>query len=231
MMHRILIVDDDPDVRNVLVKILHKAGLGATVAENGAQGLEIHRAQPADLIVLDLMMPAMGGFEVLKALRPRDEVAVLILTAERQEQKRLDGFRLGADDYLVKPFSGEELLARIRAILRRSTRHKEPASLHSGPFELDRMKKDLLRDGASLGLTHVEYNIVEALLAHAGHPLSRPDLIRLAWAEGTHPSERTVDVHVFSLRKKLCEAKDPGWIQTCGSEGYSWVSPVRTRGN
>ncbi|BDU72167.1 response regulator transcription factor [Mesoterricola silvestris] len=227
MMHRILIVDDDPEVRNVLVKILRRAGLGATVAENGAQGLEIHRAQPADLIILDLMMPAMGGFEVLQALRPRDEVAVLILTAERQERKRLDGFRLGADDYLVKPFSGEELLARIQAILRRTTRHKEPDALHSGPFEFDRMKREMKRDGSSLGLTHAEYNIVEALLTHAGHALSRPDLIRLAWAEGTHPSERTVDVHVFSLRKKICRSNDPGWIQTCGSEGYCWVSPVR----
>lgn len=226
-MHRILIVDDDPDVRSVLVKVLRKAGLGAVMAENGAQALEIHRAQPADLILLDLMMPTMDGFEVLKALRPRDEVAVLILTAERQEQKRLEGFRLGADDYLVKPFGGEELLARIHAILRRTLRYREPDSLHSGPFELDRMKKCLLRDGSSVGLTHAEYNILEALLAHAGHALTRPDLIRLAWAAGTQPSLRTVDVHVFSLRKKICRPNDPGWIQTCGSEGYSWVSPVR----
>jgi two-component system response regulator ResD len=228
-MHRILIVDDDQNVREVLVKVLRKAGLGATVAENGAQALEIHRCQPADLIVLDLMMPTVDGFGVLKALRPQDEVAVLILTAERQEQKRLEAFRLGADDYLVKPFSGEELLARVQAILRRTTRHQEPDSLHSGPFELDRMKKTLLRDGSSVGLTHVEYNILEVLMAHAGNPIPRPDLIRLAWAAGTRPSERTVDVHVFSLRKKICQPSDPGWIQTCGSEGYSWVSPVRNR--
>jgi DNA-binding response OmpR family regulator len=228
-MYRILIVDDDPNLRGLLVKALRKAGWMTTEAENGAVALERHQAVPADLIVLDLMMPRMDGFAVLRALRPRDEVPVLLLTAEGQERKRVEGFRLGADDYLVKPFSLLELVARIRAILKRTTRHKEPGILCSGPFELDRMHQCLRRDGASVGLSPMEYHILEVVMSHAGQPLTRLELLRLAWKTDARPSPRTVDVHMVSLRRKLMLGEDPPWILTSGTQGYCWTSSVREK--
>lgn len=228
-MYRILIVDDDQNLRSVLEKALKKAGLIPVVAENGANALELHRAEPADLLLLDLMMPVMDGFQVLKALRPRDEVPVLMLTAEGQEQRRVEGFRLGADDYLVKPFSIDELLGRIRAILKRSARYKEVKSLCSGPFELDRMNKCLLREGSSVGLSPVEYHILEALMAYAGQSLTRLDVLRLAWTTDSRPSPRTVDVHMVSLRRKLTLEGDPRWILTSGIHGYCWTSPIQEK--
>jgi DNA-binding response OmpR family regulator len=228
-MFRILIADDDPNVRGILAKALKKAGLMVTVAENGAEALELHRAQPADLLVLDLVMPVMDGFAVLNALRPRDEVPVLMLTAEGQERKRVEGFRLGADDYLVKPFSLQELLARIRAILKRTARYHEPEALCSGPFELDRMNKRLLRDGVSVGLSPVEYHILEVLMVHAGESLTRLDVLRLAWTTDSRPSPRTVDVHMVSLRKKLILGEDPRWILTSGSHGYCWTGSIQAK--
>jgi DNA-binding response OmpR family regulator len=229
-MYRILIVDDDQNLRGILVKALNKAGMMAVAAENGAVALELHRAQPVDLMVLDLMMPDMGGFEVLQALRPRDEVPVLLLTAEGQERKRVEGFRLGADDYLVKPFSIQELLGRIRAILKRTTRFQEPKTLCSGPFELDRMNKRLLRDGASVGLSPVEYHILEVLLSHAGQSLTRLELLRFAWSDDSRPSPRTVDVHMVSLRRKLIQEGDPKWLVTSGTHGYCWTASLHEKG-
>jgi DNA-binding response OmpR family regulator len=229
-MYRILIVDDDQNLRGILVKALKKAGLLAIAAENGAAALELHRARPVDLMVLDLMMPAMDGFEVLQALRPRDEVPVLMLTAEGQERKRVEGFRLGADDYLVKPFSIQELLGRIRAILKRTTRFQEPTNLCSGPFELDRMNKRLLRDGASVGLSPVEYHILEVLLSHAGQSLTRLELLRFAWSADSRPSPRTVDVHMVSLRRKLVQEGDPKWLVTSGTHGYCWTTSIHEKG-
>lgn len=228
-MQRILIVDDDPNLRSVLAKTLKKAGFAALEAGDGAAGLAAHRADPVDLLILDVMMPELSGFEVLKALRPQDDVPVLMLTAEGQERRRVEGFRLGADDYLVKPFSVDELLGRVRAILRRSGRHREPSALRSGPFELDRMAKRLLRDGEPVGLSPVEFRILEVLLAHGGQALTRLDLVRLAWPPDARPSPRTVDVHMVSLRRKLTQDEDPRWIHTSGSEGYCWTSAIQVR--
>lgn len=229
-MQRILIVDDDPNLRSVLAKALKKAGFAVLEAGDGAAGLAAHRADPVDLLILDVMMPELSGFEVLKALRPQDDVPVLMLSAEGQERRRVEGFRLGADDYLVKPFSVDELLGRVRAILRRTGRHREPSALCSGPFELDRLAKRLLRDGEPVGLSPVEFRILEVLLAHGGQALTRLDLVRLAWPPDARPSPRTVDVHMVSLRRKLSRDEDPRWIHTSGSEGYSWTSAIQVRG-
>lgn len=226
-MQRILIVDDDAGLRGILSKALARSGFATEEAGHGAEGLALHAARPADLLVLDLTMPGMDGFQVLKALRPRDEVPVLMLTAEGQERKRVEGFRLGADDYLVKPFSLQELLGRIRAILRRTGRHREPARLCSGPFELDRMNRLLLRDGGAVGLSAVEYHIVEALLVHAGQTLTRLEILDLAWPPEARPGPRTVDVHMVSLRRKLTREGDPRWVLTSGVHGYGWTAPVR----
>ena len=226
-MFRILAVEDDAALQALLVRALRKGGFQAVPAGDGAAALALHREQPADLIVLDLMLPVLDGFQVLQALRPADEVPVIMLTALGQEHQRLRGFELGADDYLVKPFSTAELLARIRAILRRSERGSYRRLLRSGPFLLDRTAKTLLRDGHPLPLTPVEFHLLEVLLEHAGQSLTRTELLHLAWPTHARPAVSTVKVHVANLRRKLHQDGEPAWILSFGAHGYGWGASVQ----
>jgi DNA-binding response OmpR family regulator len=227
-MYRILIAEDETNMRSLLVKAIQREGYEAVPAENGSVALERHREQPVDLMVLDLMMPVMSGFDVLKALRPRDPVPVLMLTAQGQEPTRLEGFTLGADDYLLKPFSGLELLARIRAILRRTERVREIRSLGSGPFRLDCGTRVLLRDGERVPLSAMETHVLEALLNHPGRSLSRQEILQMAWPSGERPSPRTVDVHMVNLRHKLTRDGDPPWIVSERVRGFRWTADVQS---
>jgi len=226
-MPKILIIEDDPGLRRLLQKALSQEGYVVEEAEDGLIGLEAQRARPADLIVLDLMLPNLDGFGVLKALRPQDEVPVIMLTAMGQERNRLQGFEHGADDYLAKPFSTLELLARIRAIFKRTHRFKDQPVLVSGPFRIDLTKRQVTREDVVLSIGPSEFNILEVLLLHPGQPLSRNEILKLAWSSGSRPSPRTVDVHLVGLRKKLSQEGDPPWIMTTGTLGYCWAEPVR----
>jgi DNA-binding response OmpR family regulator len=221
-MLKIIIIEDDRDLRGLLQKALRHAGYRVECAEDGLKGLEAHRAAPADLIVLDLMLPHLDGFGVLKELRPRDEVPVVMLTAMGQEASRILGFEHGADDYLVKPFSTLELLARIRAIFKRTQRYKEPQDIVTGPFRIDLTRRLVVRNGAPVAITSSEFNVLEVLLQHPGHPITRNEILRLAWSANNRPSPRTVDVHLVNLRRKLTLPDDPTWILTSGRLGYSW---------
>jgi len=229
-MLKVLVIEDDGELRELLGRTLRHAGYQVEEAGDGLAGLECHQARPADLILLDLMLPGLDGFGILKALRPRDEVPVIMLTAMGQERTRIQGFDLGADDYLVKPFSVLELLARIRAISKRVHRFREPAPLLSGPFTIDLTKRRILRDGAALPVSPSEFNVLEALVHHPGRPITRTEVLKLAWPASSRPSPRTVDVHVVNLRKKLTQAGDPAWIMTTGSLGYCWTEPVQGPG-
>jgi len=226
-MQRILVAEDEANMRSLLVKSLQKAGFQAIGAQDGAAALALHRAQPVDLMVLDLNMPVMDGFQVLKSLRPRDEVPVLMLTAMGQEKTRMEGFGLGADDYMLKPFSTLELIARIRAILKRTSRFCEVKALRSGPFRLDRMNKCLFRDETPVSLSPVDYHVLEVLFAHAGQSLPRLDLLNLAWPSDARPSPRSVDVAIVRLRRKITQEGDPRWIVSAGSHGFCWALPVQ----
>lgn len=226
-MPRILIIEDDPGLRRLLQKALSQEGHVVEEAEDGLIGLQAHSARPADLIVLDLMLPNLDGFGVLEALRPQDEVPVIMLTAMGQERNRLQGFAHGADDYLVKPFSTLELLARIRAIFKRTQRCRNQPTLASGPFCFDLTKRQGFREGEPLSISPSEFNVLEVLLLHPGQPLSRNEILKLAWSSDGRPSPRTVDVHLANLRKKLAREGDPAWILTTGTLGYCWVEAVR----
>ena len=226
MIH-ILVVEDEPSLCQLLVNNLSFEGYTVEAAGDGVPGLAAHAARRADLIVLDLMLPQMDGFEVLKELRERkDEVPVLMLTARGQEVDRLQGLSLGADDYLVKPFSVLELIARVKAILRRTRPVDRPPLLHSGPFRFDLPRLEARRDGRILDLTPREFRLLEILITHPGRTHSRRELLQLAWESDARPSARTVDVHIANLRKKLGEEADAPWIATVGGEGYRWVTPV-----
>ena len=223
----ILVVEDEPALCQLLMNNLSFEGYSVTAADDGVPALAAHAARRADLIVLDLMLPQLDGFAVLKALRDQqDGVPVLMLTARGEEADRVKGLSLGADDYLVKPFSLLELMARVKAILRRTRPMERPALLRSGPFRFDLPRLEATREGRTLDLTPREFRLVEILISHAGRTHSRKELLQLAWEPEARPSARTVDVHIANLRRKLGEEQGAPWIATVGGEGYRWITPV-----
>jgi two-component system phosphate regulon response regulator PhoB len=223
----ILVVEDEPALCQLLMNNLSFEGYSVSTADDGVPALAAHAARRADLIILDLMLPQLDGFAVLKALRDqRDGVPVLMLTARGEEADRVKGLSLGADDYLVKPFSLLELLARVKAILRRTRPLERPDLLRSGPFRFDLPRLEATREGRTLDLTPREFRLVEILISHAGRTHSRKELLQLAWEPEARPSARTVDVHIANLRRKLGEEQGAPWIATVGGEGYRWITPV-----
>lgn len=224
-MPHILVVEDEPSLQHLLVTNLGYEGYTVDAVSDGVPALKQHRARKADLIVLDLMLPEMDGFEVLSALRnAHDPVPVLMLTARGSEEDRVQGLSLGADDYLVKPFSLLEFIARVKAILRRTQHQDPPPLLQSGPFRFDLRSLQAYRNGVRLDLTPREFRLLETLITHPGRTHSRMELLRQAWDPDGRPTPRTVDVHVANLRKKLGDEKE--LISTVGGEGYRWTLPV-----
>lgn len=220
----LLVVEDEVELQQLLVTNLEYEGFSVEVAADGGPALEAHRLRRADLILLDLMLPGLDGFEVVQHLRKtQDSVPILMLTARGAEADRVRGLSLGADDYLVKPFSILELVARIKAILRR-VRVAEPArTFQCGTFRFDFAAMVATRDGLPLDLTSREMRILEILVTYPGRTHSRSDLLRLAWESDARPSPRTVDVHVANLRKKLGDDEKHRLITTVGGEGYRWT--------
>jgi len=225
----ILVVEDEPSLCQLLVNNLSFEGYSVESAGDGVPALAAHAAHRADLIVLDLMLPQMDGFEVLRTLREgKDDVPVLMLTARGEEADRVQGLSLGADDYLVKPFSVLELMARVKAILRRTRPVDRPPLLRSGPFRFDLPRLEARRDGRLLDLTPREFRLLEILITHPGRTHSRKELLQLAWEQDARPSARTVDVHIANLRRKLGEEQGSPWITTVGGEGYRWITQVES---
>ncbi len=228
-MTHILVVEDETSLRQLLTQNLSYEGYSVVSAADGAEALSSHKARRADLIVLDLMLPVVDGFQVLRTLREhQDPVPVLMLTARGAEQDRVQGLSLGADDYLVKPFSVLELLARVKAILRRTRPLEKPKALRSGPFRFDLPRLEATRDEQIMDLTPREFRLLEILITHPGRTHSRQELLQLAWDKDAQPTPRTVDVHIANLRKKLGEEQGKSYIATVGGEGYRWVLPVST---
>ncbi len=226
-MTHILVVEDEPSLRQLLANNLTFEGYTVDAVADGIPALASQQARPADLIILDLMLPEMDGFRVLRALRERqDQVPVLMLTARGAENDRVQGLSLGADDYLVKPFSVLELVARVKAILRRTRPVDRPQTMRSGPFRFNIPALEVVRDGRALDLTPREFRLLEILVTHPGRTHSRNELLQLAWEADARPSPRTVDVHVANLRKKLEGTDGHTWIATVGREGYRWTEPV-----
>jgi DNA-binding response OmpR family regulator len=225
---QILIVEDEGELAELIRTNLEPEGFSVFLAPDGETALESHRIRPADLIVLDVGLPGMGGFEVLRALRRKqDKVPVLILTSRAGSDDRVQGLHYGADDYLTKPFAMLELVARIRAILRRSappdiTRRV----LTSGPFKINLVQFTVHRGRADLNLSMKEFRLLEVMTSHPGRIHSRQDLVNLAWEHDARPTLRTVDKHIQTLRRKLGDSDEHPIIQTLEREGYRWLLPV-----
>jgi DNA-binding response OmpR family regulator len=222
-MERILIVEDETPMRTALADLLAGEGYRPLTAADGESGLQRALAEKPDLILLDVMLPKLDGFAVCAELRRlANDVPVLMLTAKGQIEDRVTGLDAGADDYLVKPFSTNELLARVRALLRRVERKiKSPASLTLGETEIDLARQTAKRDKKDIHLTAKEFAMLRLLAEAEGGPVTRERFLDLVWGYTAFPTTRTVDNHVASLRAKLEPDPDhPRWIKTVHGVGY-----------
>src|SRR5437879_13791748 len=227
--HRILVVDDEPDITALVAYHLAKEGYRVTTAGTGADALRSAREERPDLVVLDLMLPGHSGFEVLAALRPRDEtpeIGVLLLTARKDEPDRIKGLSLGADDYLAKPFSPKELVLRVGAILRRLAAPPVSAGgrLVGGPIVLDRTAHHVTVAGEETELTATEFKLLERLIERRDRVQSRSQLLESVWQAQPDIQTRTVDMHVQRLRATLGASGD--WIETVRAVGYRFREPA-----
>lgn len=225
---KILVIEDEPNIAEMLEVNLQCEGYDVVTAPGGALGLARHEEDPADLIVLDLMLPDMDGIEVLRLLRRKqDQVPVLVLTARSGKEDMVLGLSHGADDYLGKPFSILELLARITAILRRSApQASTPHVLQAGPLRINFMTLSVQRGKVDLDLSLREFRVLEVLVKNPGRVHSRREILNMAWDRQARPNIRTVDVHISKLRKKIGETEAFPMIQTLEREGYRWLLPV-----
>ena len=225
MNKKIVVIDDEPSVQEVVRRYLEKDGYLVYVAEDGREGLALaERAQPG-LIVLDLMLPDISGEELCREIRARSDVPILMLTAKASEEERVQGLALGADDYLTKPFSPRELVARVRAVLRRAegaeTSLVEPLSFDDGRLTIDTLRHEVRRDGVVVELTPNEYRLLVTLARYPGRVYSRFELINHVQGYDYEGYERTIDAHVKNLRKKIePDPRHPRYVQTVFGAGY-----------
>jgi len=219
---KILVVEDDHDIAQLLAITMRKAGFEVAVAENGSDALTLIRRHPPDLLILDLLLPDIDGFEVCKEMKrePRTAaVPVLILTARGEEIDRIIGLELGADDYVVKPFSPRELLLRVRAILRRSGQDYHPKALFKkSGLEIDFEGHRVSLNGSEIVLTATEFKLLTELANNQGKVLNREQLLDRVWGYHFEGYARTVDTHIRRLRQKLLLCAD--WIETVRGVGY-----------
>src|SRR3984957_11898827 len=221
---RILVVEDEIDVALLIAYNLEAEGY---VVESVARGddAELRLAESApDLVILDWMLPGVSGIEICRRLRARDAtrtLPVIMVTARREESERVRGLAVGADDYVVKPFSVIELMARVRALLRRSRPERIAERLYAGDLDLDRLTRRVRRGDRDIRLGSTDFRLLECLLERPGRVFSRAQLLDLVWGRSVEVDERTVDVHIGRLRKRLSKGKERDPIRTVRSAGYA----------
>jgi two-component system alkaline phosphatase synthesis response regulator PhoP len=222
-MKRVLVVEDEPDMVELVRYNLEKSGFKVEAAADGERGLELARRSLPDAIVLDLMLPGVDGLEVLRRLKAQPKTAstpVILLTAKDGEADRVVGLELGADDYVVKPFSPRELVARVKVVLRRVSRAAEPVPVISaGPIVIDCGKREVTVEGAPAPLTSTEFELLRYLAERPGRALKRNELIDGALGEDAVVTDRVIDAHIAAVRRKLGE-KGAAYIETMRGYGY-----------
>ncbi len=233
----ILLVEDDESIAEPLLFGLRNEGFRVLHAVDGHQGLKMARAEEPDLVLLDVMLPKMDGFAVCRTLRHESAVPIIMLTARGQELDRVMGLELGADDYIVKPFSFRELLARVRAILRRRELDRGRVSPPSdrivvGDIVLDRTARQVWRAGRLIELRQREFDLLQVLMDNAGKAVPRHELLDRVWGENWIGDPRTLDVHIRWLREKVeDDPSAPRYIQTVRGYGYRFADPDATLGD
>ena len=220
----ILIVEDEKKISDIVKAYLDKEGFRIRVAENGAAALKLLKEAP-DLIILDLMLPDMAGEELCATVRQTSEVPIIMLTAKSGEEDRVRGLGIGADDYVVKPFSPKELVARVKAHLRRSGKtRKHHLRYNRGRLSIDLDRHEVLLDGKSLQLTLTEFKILTSLAENHGRILSRNQIVNIVQGFDFEGYDRTIDAHVKNLRHKVeKDSKSPEFIQTVYGVGYKFI--------
>ena len=228
MKQTILVVEDEVSIQNVLRMYLESAGFRVICTDNGTEALSLASQKMPDLVVLDLMLPGMDGMEVAARLRERSDVYILMLTARSSEIDRVAGLRLGADDYVVKPFSPRELVARVEAILRRRRQTVPPThTLRFEPLTIDPDRYEATHAGQVMDLTPTEFKVLLALARHASRVLTRQQLIDLVWGMDFYGTDRVVDVYVGQVRRKLLEVTGETLIQTVRGVGYKFIGVAK----
>ena len=224
MSQKILVVDDELDIVKVVRAYLEQASFRVITASDGQQALAVFHHEQPDLIVLDLNLPKMDGLDVCRAIRRESSVPIIMLTARVEETDRLIGLEIGADDYIVKPFSPREVVARVRTVLRRTAPPAEPPSIIAiGALTIDPIKHEVQLHGRSIDVTPSEFNILLALAAQPGRAYSRMELLDAAQGEAYEGYERSIDVHIKNLRQKLGdEPRDPTYVLTVYGVGYKF---------
>jgi two-component system response regulator CpxR len=226
-MNRILIIDDDEELCELVAEYLTGEGFLAQSVHDGESGLQRALSGEYDLVTLDVMLPKKNGFDVLRELRRRSSVPVLMLTARGEDTERIVGLETGADDYLAKPFNPRELAARLRAILRRVETQKEAAAddkLKVGDVEIQISARSVVRGGEEVNLTSVEFDLLKELLKHAGRVVKKEDLSETVLERKLSPFDRSLDMHISNLRKKLgARADQSERIKTVRSVGYIYT--------
>jgi DNA-binding response OmpR family regulator len=219
---RVLIVEDDAVVVETLVTYLEHAGFEVTTTRDGLDGLRRAGSGDVSLVILDWMVPGLAGPEVCRRLRATSDVPVMMLTARTSEDDRVRGFDIGADDYVPKPFSPREVVARVQALLRRRApaRRQVARPTRVGPLEVDHFRREVRVDGRPVTLTPTELRLVEALVAHPGRTLSRDELVARAFGPDYDGLDRTVDTHITNLRRKLDTGGARRLIRTVHGLGY-----------
>jgi DNA-binding response OmpR family regulator len=225
---RILVVEDEPDMRLGIEHNLGYEGYAVATAATGTAGLEAWRRSRFDLVLLDVMLPGMNGFDVLRAIRRENPTApVILLTAKGLEADKVHGLNLGADDYITKPFSIRELLARIQAVLRRTRPEEEAPRVHAfGDVEVDFVRRECRKGGKEIQLSYKEFELLRLLVENRGQTITREQLLERVWEKDSAeaPTSRTVDTHIANLRRKIEGSGERGrHIRTVHKVGYKFV--------
>ncbi len=232
-MKNVLVAEDEASIREIIAITLKRGGYNVTEAQDGQQALDEYEGSGGhfDVVLLDIMMPVMDGLEVCKKLRQKSgNVGIIILTAKTQEMDKVSGLLMGADDYITKPFSPSELMARVDAVYRRVSMNKASQTAEnsdmiiSGAFELNLRNRTLSKNGAQIELTQVEFQIIEYFFTNSGKPLERNKILENVWGASYYGDEKVVDVNIRRLRMKIeDEPSVPRHLVTIWGYGYKWV--------
>jgi two-component system response regulator RegX3 len=224
----ILLVEDETSITEPLAEALAREGFDAKVAATAAEALDLAARIDPDLVLLDVMLPDGSGFDVCRELRQRSQVPIIMLTARGEEADRVVGLELGADDYVVKPFSSREVAARIRAVLRRADAPSQPDErpIQVGELRLDSSKREVTKDGEVVELSRKEFELLQLLMRSAGSVVTRERAIDEVWDTNWFGSTKTLDVHVSGLRRKLGDdSNEPRFLHTVRGVGFRFSSP------
>lgn len=225
----VLVVEDEENLSDVIVAYLEKEGFTPFVANDGQKALELFAVEEIHLIILDLMLPLVSGEEVCKRIRARSNVPIIMLTAKTEEEDKITGLSIGADDYVSKPFSPRELMSRVKALLRRAYPAGKPLaekiSFNEGDLEIDIDQMEVLKNGTPVPLTTNEFKILQTFVSNAGQVLSREQLIETSFGYDYEGFDRTIDSHIKNIRQKIEDRpKAPKYIQTVYGAGYRFSS-------